>query len=154
MSVVVRKIMKYHWYKLRYSVDTVTLRMCCYSKYVCQVAVVSDFVLSSSVKIILVGSLNFFLLHIHRMSFSSFSKNICATSSSSLFAVSHQFPLINSFVKAFYVVAKRAGNMFLVLFRITMFRIRLTGVYWFGDRFKICVYYKGNSHRIIQVITL
>ena len=40
--------------------------------------------------------------------------------------------------------------MLLVL--LSKFRIRLTGVYWFSESFKICVYYKGNSHRIIQVI--
>ena len=44
MTVIVRKIMKYHRYNLRYSVVTVTLRMCCSSKSVCQVAVVSDIV--------------------------------------------------------------------------------------------------------------
>ena len=44
--------------------------------------------------------------------------------------------------------------MLLVLFSITLFWIRLTGVYWFSDSFKVCVYYKGKPHRIIQVIKL
>ena len=48
MSVIVRKIMKYHMYKLRYSVVTVTLRMCCSSKSVCQVATGKVFVRGTS----------------------------------------------------------------------------------------------------------
>jgi len=48
MSVVVRKIIKYHRYKLRYSVVTVTLRMCCSSKSVCQVATGKVFVRGTS----------------------------------------------------------------------------------------------------------
>ena len=96
MSVVVRKIMKYHRYKLRYSVVTVTHRMCCFSKSVCQVAVVSDFLLlfvtvnksvfttdmtfSSFIviafiffrKIISAGSLYFLMHHISRSSSSFF----------------------------------------------------------------------------------
>ena len=90
-------------------------------------------------KIMSAGSLYFLMRHISRR-----SSSLCNIVVFALRCVSHQFPFINSIVKAFYVVAKRAGNMFLILFSITLF--------WISDSFKICVYYKGNPHRIIQVI--
>jgi len=67
-----------------------------------------------------------------------------------LCCVKHQLPWINSIMKTFYVIAKRACNMFLILLGIALFWIRLAGVNVFSESFKIDICYYRNFIHVLK----
>ena len=69
-----------------------------------------------------------------------------------LCCVKHQLPWINSIMKTFYVIAKRACNMFLILLGIALFWI----IGWqvsigLVKASKSALYYHRNFHRPVKV---